>query len=252
MALAVAAVTVVLAGCGADGGGSGGTLDGRNWTLESYDVSGASRAVPAGVTADARFAAGQVSGFGGCNVFSGEAVVTGASLKVGPLAATQMACIGDASAVEAAYLANLGRAASFTAADDRLVIFDAAGRSILLYRAAPDNPLVGAWNVTGINNGREAVVSPQAGTRVTAAFAPDGRITGSGGCNTYTGTYTVEGRSVRIGPLASTRRACEPAVMEQEAQLLAAMGKVAAFDTSGPTAMLRDASGAMQVVLAPE
>ena len=40
--------------------------------------------------------------------------------------------------------------------------------------------------------------------------------------------------------------------MDQETRFLAALSRVTTFDTSGPTVMLRDAGGAMQVVLAPE
>jgi heat shock protein HslJ len=248
LCLAMAALALTLGACGADGG-AGGVLDGTHWTLVSQDVAGAATPVSTGVSADARFAASQISGFGGCNVFTGAAVASGASLEIGPLAATQMACLGEPATVEAAYLVNLGRAASFTATADELTIFDAAGRAVLVYRAGPDNPLAGSWSVTGINNGREAVVSPQLGTTVSAAFGPDGQIAGSGGCNTFTGPYLLTGRELRIGPLASTQRACEPPVMDQETRLLAALGRVTTFDTSGPTVMLRDASGAMQVVL---
>jgi heat shock protein HslJ len=248
--LAAGLALAVATGCGA--GGEGGALDGTNWVLASQDVSGVATPVPASVTADARFAANQISGFGGCNVFSGAAVATGARLEIGAVAATQMACIGEPSAVEAAYFANLGRTASFTATADALTLFDADGRPVLSFRAGPQNPLAGNWNVTGVNNGQEAVVSPQLGTTLNASFGPDGRVTGSGGCNTFTGPYTLEGRDLRIGPLASTRRACEPSIMDQETRFLAALSRVTTFDTSGPTRMLRDAGGAMQVVLAPE
>ena len=39
--------------------------------------------------------------------------------------------------------------------------------------------------------------------------------------------------------------------MDQETQFFTAMGMVTTFDTSGETILLRDASGAMQVVLTP-
>jgi heat shock protein HslJ len=108
---------------------------------------------------------------------------------------------------------------------------------------------VGAWSVTGINNGREAVVSLESGTTVTAAFTADGNVTGSGGCNDYHGPYTAKGQTLTIGPLGSTRKACEPAVMTQETQFFTALGKITTLDPSGPMIMLRDASGATQVVL---
>jgi len=230
-------------------GGVGGKLDATNWVLETYDVAGNVTAVPVGVTVDARFTASRIAGFGGCNVFSGDALASGARLKLGPLATTQMACFGDAGTVEDAYFANLGRVATYTATRDRLTLFDGAGRELLGYRIGAANPLVGAWSVTGINNGREAVVSLESGTIVTAAFTADGNVTGSGGCNDYHGPYTAKGQTLTIGPLGSTRKACEPAVMTQETQFFTALGKITTLDPSGPMIMLRDASGATQVVL---
>ncbi len=255
MARCAVVLALALTACTVDGGrgGKGGKIEGTHWLLERYDVSGAATAVPAEVVADARFDAGRVSGFGGCNAFNGQAIVSGASLSMGPLAATQMACSGAPADVESAYLANLGQAASYTATAESLEIFDAAGLPVLVYRVGAANPLAGNWTVTGVNNGREAVVSPQLGTTITARFSPDGQVEGSGGCAPYSGSYSISGQQLRIGPIASAQEAaCEPPIMEQERQFLVALGRVTTFDLSGRTVMLRDDAGAMQVVLSPE
>ena len=84
---------------------------------------------------DATFATGRV-GSSGCNVYTGPATVSGATIKVGDLVSTQMACVGPAADVEQAYLANLAKAAtSFTATADALTMFDASGAAILVYAA---------------------------------------------------------------------------------------------------------------------
>jgi heat shock protein HslJ len=248
------ALALALTACSVDGGGGkGGPIEGVHWVLERNDVSGAATAVPAEVVADARFGAGRVSGFGGCNSFNGAATVSGRSLAVGPLATTQMACSGAPTVVEAAYLANLGRAASFTATPESLTIFDTAGQPVLVYRVGAANPVAGNWSVTGVNNGREAVVSPQLGTAISVRFSSDGRVEGSGGCTPFSGSYTIAGQALRIGPIASTQAAaCEPQVLEQERQFFTALGRVTTFDSSGATVMLRDDAGAMQVVISPD
>jgi heat shock protein HslJ len=62
------------------------------------------------------------------------------------------------------------------------------------------------------------------GTTVTARFGEDGRIGGSTGCNTYSGSYEVRGDTISIGRLASTRRAClDQNANEQERRFLAAL-----------------------------
>ena len=39
------------------------------------------------------------------------------------------------------------------------------------------------WRVTGVNNGREAVVSVLPETQLTAVFGEDGRVSGDTGCD---------------------------------------------------------------------
>ena len=45
-------------------------------------------------------------------------------------------------------------------------------------------------------------------TPIYVAFSDDGKVTGFGGCNRFFGGYTVSGNSIKIGPLASTRKGC--------------------------------------------
>jgi len=54
---------------------------------------------------------------------------------------------------------------------------------------------------------------------LTAEFSK-GRISGSGGCNRFNGSYTTKGNQLKIGPLASTFKACEPPIMQQETRFL--------------------------------
>ncbi len=53
-------------------------------------------------------------------------------------------------------------------------------------------------------------------TRVTVLFGADGAVSGRGGCNSFTGSYEVDGEGLSFGPLASTMMACVDPVMEQE------------------------------------
>ena len=250
--LAIAAVAFSVTACStASSGGTGGTIDGTSWALKTYDVSGTATAVPAGTRVDAKFADGKVSGSAGCNVYNAPVTISGATIKVGTAATTMMACDADRTALEQAYLGNLAKAATFTATSDTLTMFDSAGKSILVYSAAAANPLEGSWNVTGYNNGKQAVVSPVAGSKLTAIFTAD-QVSGAAGCNDYSGTYTLDGTTLKIGPLASTMRACaDEAVNVQEQQFLAALQASTTYSQSGNILTLKAAGGENQVTLIP-
>jgi heat shock protein HslJ len=57
-------------------------------------------------------------------------------------------------------------------------------------------------------------------------FGSDGRVSGSTGCNRFSGTYCQDGDALTIGTLATTRRACLPEVMRREQQFLTLLGNV--------------------------
>ncbi len=81
----------------------------------------------------------------------------------------------------------------------------------------------------------------------TVAFTPEGRIQGFGGCNSFTGAYTQDGNSLTIGTeggqLATTLKACPPAVMDQEARFMDALGRVSAYRIEQGLLHLLDAEG---------
>jgi len=59
-----------------------------------------------------------------------------------------------------------------------------------------------------------------AGSSVTLVLQ-GGAISGFGGCNSYTGAYSVSGNAISFGPLTLTGASCEPTLMEQETLYLA-------------------------------
>ncbi len=101
--------------------------------------------------------------------------------------------------------------------------------------------------MTNYNNGRQAVVGVLADTTLSLEFGDDGRVTGSAGCNRFTGTYTVSGSDVTISGVAATRKMCvtPEKIMEQEAAFLKAltMGTRARID--GARLELRSAEDAL-------
>ncbi len=75
-----------------------------------------------------------------------------------------------------------------------------------------------SWVVTSIG-----AVATLADARPTMAFAPEGVVSGSGGCNTYCGPFRTDGGGIEVGDLASTMMLCEGERGAQEAAFLGAL-----------------------------
>jgi len=211
--------------------GSSTTLEETTWVLGKKTELGAELG---DVVASATFTNGTVSGTSGCNTYNGPYKVDGDKLTIGPnLVSTQMACGPAETAVEKVFLERLPKVASYSIAGSTLTLADSSGEALLVFDASVgSDAIVGSWNVLSYYTG-DAVVSVVSGSTVTADFK-DGQITGSAGCNSYMGPYTIDGDSITIGPLASTRKACSSdELSKQEASYLAALEVAKTFAVTG-------------------
>jgi hypothetical protein len=68
------------------------------------------------------------------------------------------------------------------------------------------------------------------------------RSTGSGGCNRYTGTYTLKGKSLTFGTQGSTRMACVSG-MDREQQFMGTLSRTAGWRIKGDHLWLLDSAG---------
>lgn len=247
----IAMTAVALTGCTLMSSGSGGTLEGVTWSLTSYFADGSTNDVAEDAAIDATFTAADstVSGSAGCNRYSGPYQASGSQLTFGALRTTQMACDDATNVLERVYLASLAAARTYTATAESLTIYDGDGRSILVYAVAKPGELTGVtWHATGINNGQGGVVSIAAGTDPTAVFDPAGTVSGDASCNQFNGPAVVDGTSIAIGPLASTKMACtDETASAQETAYLAALEAATTFKVTGAKLELRDADGSLQV-----
>jgi heat shock protein HslJ len=71
------------------------------------------------------------------------------------------------------------------------------------------------------------------GARLTLEFHADGNVSGTAGCNTYGGTYTVDAASITFGPLLSTKMACEQPLMTTETAYLTALQGATSYGVDG-------------------
>ena len=94
--------------------------------------------------------------------------------------------------------------------------------------AAPPEPvsLLGtAWHLASLGNGKL-----QAGTQASLEFPTEGRAGGNGSCNRFNGIVIVAGDAIKFSGLATTRKACPEAVMNQEESYLAALRDAVRFE----------------------
>lgn len=179
-----------------------------------------------------------------CNSVLGSYTVSGSQLRIELGPSTLVGCPPDSQADQ--FLADLSQVASYSVDGSTLQLGLSAGGQMTFGQGVGQTLVGPTWELTGYNNGRNAVQSVLAGTTSTATFGADGRINGSAGCNTYMGPYQSDGQSLTIGPLATTRMLCAQPVMDQETAFLAALGKATHYQFESGRLVLRDASGATQ------
>jgi heat shock protein HslJ len=247
-----------LTGCGGSddeasgaAGDSGLPLEGTAWSLStSPGPDGEQVSVPADVPVTARFVEGGLSGSGGCNDYSAGYRLDGSNLTIDPVATTLKACPDPAGSVESGYLAALEQVVGFRTDQTSLTLVDADGETLLTFGEAEQAALIGtSWVATGVNNGKGGLASVIADSEITAVLSENDEVSGSSGCNDFTGPFTADDDGgIDIGPLASTRKACPepPGVDEQETAFLAAMDRATRYSIDGTTLELRDDEGALQ------
>ena len=218
---------------------------GTQWLL---DVSALGVSDASSVSSWIAFSRGRVSGNDGCNSFSGSYQLDGSKLTFGPLAGTKKACGGPAGEVSDKVTAGLARVRAYELAGETLRLKDARGETVLSY-AASATGVEGSWTVISVLYD-DAIRSVLADVDLTADFSADGTISGSTGCNSFSGDYTLEGNNLHIGPLTATKHPCPTTeASKQEAGYLSALESAVRVDRTGPELTLLNAKGQKAVTL---
>ncbi len=126
--------------------------------------------------------------------------------------------------------------------------------TIALLGAACDNPsapssaggVQGDWqlvSVVQIDGTGFTVPNPEA---YTIRFTPDGQVEIGADCNQCFGSYTAEGTTLTIGPLACTRAFCGPGSLF--VQYTAALSGASAFQRNGNALRITSSTGWMGLI----
>jgi heat shock protein HslJ len=225
-------------------------LEGVDWLAVSVLQDGAMTANPADIGTTLTLTDGQATGSTGCNRYFGGYTLSGTSLTFAPLASTEMACPEPRMAIESAWLTALGLVTGWSVDGDQLHLLDAAGNDLAVLAPAVATGVVGTWTLGEIaQGGTIAMIMSDA----SVTFGEDGSLTGNTGCNNLMSDYAVDGDSIKIGPVATTKMACkDPSVASIETALLAALEGATGWHTSIDGWLeLTDATGAVLAGFVP-
>jgi heat shock protein HslJ len=107
--------------------------------------------------------------------------------------------------------------------------------------AAPVTSLAsGRWTLAELDG--EAVTAAEGQSMPYLELdAETSHVSGSGGCNSLTGSFEKRGDELRFGPIATTLMACPDPVMQRETAFLAALAATTRYELDGESlALLAD------------
>jgi heat shock protein HslJ len=246
--LTVPLVLTMAACADSQSSGSGGSdpsaLTGTIWKLTDQSMASLVQQVWPGSQVTIEFRGGQVSGVSACNQYGGSYTAdSDEALIFGTFHSTAMACVPAVGALEHAYMEALDKVTHFSV--DGTLELTGAGKPLTYDRAPPVQTvqLVGTqWTLSSIVSGTSVSSVPD-GVEATLAFDADGTASGSGGCNTFNGSYQTSGNELTFGPVASTKKACADDVMTVEQSYLTALQNAASYTTAGNALTIDDSSG---------
>ncbi|MBR1368938.1 hypothetical protein RJ53_05220 [Methanocalculus chunghsingensis] len=223
-------------------------IKGSEWQLTALHYDDAVSSVISGSEITLIFDEESISGSAGCNRYMGSYSVDGAGISIGAIGATKMFC-GEAGimAQETRYLSLLGEAEAIAVDGERLVLSAADGSPLLTFKRAIESPalsLTGVqWRLLSITeNGTRTEAIPE--RAVTATFDGE-RIGGSGGCNSYSAGYQIDGSMLVIDHPVSTLVYCQspPGLMDRESRFFSLLPKMDLYIIEDGSLTLSSADG---------
>ena len=231
-------------------------IEGIDWTLLRQQVDGMLVELPDDVGITLLMQDGMASGSGGCNSYGASYERDGDALTFGVIEATEMYC-PDASDLESAYFANLAEVTAGFSTGGTLVMTGTDGEPVLEFETAgtipmPTDGIEGlSWQLESLVLPDEAGLTPIPQGVVASIVLEDGQATGSGGCNSFSATYQLDGAALSFSEVLSTRMACPEPAMGLEQAFYAQLGSVASWSSDGGSVTLYDASGSALARLVP-
>lgn len=101
------------------------------------------------------------------------------------------------------------------------------------------------WRVTSIDG-----AAPVAGSEPTIRFEDD-QLSGTTGCNSFGGGYTLTGDQLRIDAMYQTEMACDGALGEQEAAMMGVLQTAERLNVAGDVMTISGPDGSLELTRVP-
>jgi heat shock protein HslJ len=215
--------------------GAATPIEGIDWFLVDTVTGGVTTPVVEGSRPWIHLEAGALTGDTGCNPISASYTLSGSSISITGMGPVTRLCVQALDPQQTAILTGLTAAAAIEVGPGTLALLSADGSGRLDYAAGTtlEGP---TWVLLTPGDQPVPDQSP------TLTFQ-GGMLSGQGPCNQYSASYTLDGSTLTVGPITSTRMACPD--LDLETTYLAALQSVAGWqvDPSGDL-VLMDAGGA--------
>ncbi|HSI99185.1 MAG TPA: META domain-containing protein [Patescibacteria group bacterium] len=194
-----------------------------------------------------------IGGRSACNEYGGRIEVAGDGVRIGELGGTAMACGPDeVMALEAAYLAALGRVRAIEVIDGRLAL---RGQAVdLRFDPLPEPPVAElvdtTWVLETVFVGD--VASPPDGEPATLELRSDGTFSGSTGCRTFTGRWIESRAQIQAPELRMGETECPAELAGQDSHVVSVIGDGFVPSVEGDLLTLLDPGGVGLVYRAEE
>jgi heat shock protein HslJ len=217
-------VGMSMTACGSDDPQSPGPSDldlvGRTFLSDNVMVNDEPFPLAKGSALRVSFDTDRIGASAGCNSMGGTASWTDGTLRVdaGSLATTEMACEEPLMKQDVWFSKFLTSSPTMAQDADSLVM--TSGDTVIVMTdeevVVPDAQLTGSeWVLDSITTG-STVSSVPSGVTSTVRFGSDGVVTVQLGCNSGSGPYTDSGDVLSVGPLVTTKMACQPPAADVE------------------------------------
>jgi heat shock protein HslJ len=236
----LALAALALAACGSDGGSSSGSaptsddLAGQAFT--STEVTGYD--LVADTEIEIGFMADTVGARAGCNSMSGGYSITDGTLEIAAMASTMMAC-DDALMAQDTWLNEFLTAGPEISLDGETLTLTGADATVTLAAVQPTALEGTTWVATG-TVANEAITSSLVVSEATMTIT-DGQAQINTGCNTGSASVEITDTTMTFGPMALTKKACEPDLTELEASVVQVLDGEVTYEINGDMLSIRKA-----------